>query len=159
MNARRVRDCGPCARTHAVCTCARHVVVALMQRPVHHGDGAGWMHAPTSCAHKHTAECAHASCTPWARMPCARMPCERTPCARTRARRVNACTAEHSVCTHVFPPCARTHACTRAYGVHARTHAMRTHARDVHARTSCADTFSVTTCSKARNSGFTRGPD
>jgi hypothetical protein len=118
------------ARTHTVCTQARHVVVALKQRPVHHGDRSGWMHAPTPCAHKHTAVCAHAIRTQWARTQCARTPSERM---HGVAFRVHART--QAVYTHVRTPCARTQAAHASsgnacmpYTVCVRTHAVLTHA-------------------------------
>jgi hypothetical protein len=161
--AHRVRERTPCARTHTVCThahthtrtpCARAhamwwlrlnsdlcttataLVVALKQRPVHHGDLSGSMHAPTPCAHKHAAVCAHASRTPWARTQCARTPSE---CMHGVAFWVHART--HAVCTHASSARkqwermhvihgVRTHACC----VHARTPCSRTHACHVQTR-------------------------
>jgi hypothetical protein len=96
-NASRVHARTPCAFTHVVCTRARHVVVALKQRPMHHGDRARWMHGHAVCTQ---AVCTHA----------------RTPCERTHGVTLRV----HAMCTHVRTPCERMYAlCT-----HARTHAV-----------------------------------
>jgi hypothetical protein len=95
------------ARTHAVCTRARHVLVALKQRPVPQCTAT----ALDGCTHART----HAVCT--------------QAHGSVRAGKM------HAVGTHARMPCDRMHGVTLR--VHARTPCASTYARRAHGVRAC----------------------